>query len=644
MPPQVSSVRDLSRAAPPRAAAPPRPRIPQARLYEAGSTLLQALISLVSLVILSPLFAVIALLIKLSSPGPVFYRGERVGRRLRRFTIYKFRTMVDGTEAQIGPRLLTDEDKYRYCTRIGRVLKRTKLDELPQLINVLKGDMRLVGPRPVRPVFLERFMTEIPNYALRFLVPPGMTGVAQLRGGYYTSPRNKLRYDLVYIRNRSFLLDLWLVILTFVKVLNRWLSMGMFALFLFLFASFIPVAFHPVLTVPALGVSLALPTLVIVGLAAWIFVRQGPAQLSLYRSPLNLPILLFVALTVVSTALAEQPSLALRGSAYYVVTGFLTAFVIVNTLATARFITWTVRLIALTSAVISLLGLFEMFQANQTAAAGAGGAAWVPVRATSILDSPPALAVYLVLGIPLLLAEVTSARTQGQRDFWLACTTISFVGVFLTQTRVGLVALLVTGTVFLYRRRRGVRAFLGIFLVGVVLLVSLGLPRFSARGIVHEVTGWVETAARGMDRSPRQWLIGSGAGSTAELVRQAAVPPAAGGAAPARRSGISNMHVTLILEHGLLGWCVVMWLIVSTIVAIKQAHDRVRDERLKTLLWAIVSSLVGYLVSMNSMNTFHHLPIQVFFWSLIGIGLGIVTHTVAPRSQNLIWRFGDAGD
>lgn len=626
------------RPAPPLVVPESRRRRP---VYECLSTILQRAVSTLALLALAPVLALIALLIKVSSPGPVFYRGERVGRGLRRFTIYKFRTMVTGTEAQIGPRLLSPDEKSRFCTRVGRVLKRTKLDELPQLVNVVKGDMRLVGPRPVRPVFLKTLLTEIPGYAERFAVPPGITGIAQLRGGYYTEPRNKLRYDLAYIANRSLLLDLRLVMLTSVKILDRWLSTGLISLFLFLLASFVPASVHPVIRVPGIGLEVGGLSLVLIALAVWVFVKVRPG-FSLYRNPINVPIALFLAVSVLSSVLAEQPAQALHGSTYYAVTGFLTAFVIVNTLATTTFITWTVRAIAITSAVISLLGLFETF-AVRTAAGAGGPAAASLVTVSSVLTSPVALAVYLVLGIPLLLAEVTSARDGRHRDFWLICATISFVGVFLTQTRVGLLALLVAGTLFLYRRRTGMLSFVSVFVLCVLFLVSLGLPRFTAPQVIADLQRRFEERRALFERPSRQWLIGTGAAGTAELV--AGQPTKRGSVADRPKPlAMSNMHLTLISEYGLLGWLLMMWIVLATIAAVRRAHDRTKDERLKILLWAILSSLAGHLVSMASMNTFHHLPIQVFFWSLVGIGVGLATRIHSARRRNVIWRFGDAGD
>src|SRR5262249_23143251 len=153
-------------------------------------------VSLIALVLLSPLFAVIAAGIKLTSEGPVFYRGERLGRGGRVFTIYKFRTLRPGAEQEIGARLLRREERATHATQFGRFLKRSKVDEMPQLINVIRGDMRLVGPRPIRPIFLETLRLDPARFEALLSVPPGLTGIAQVRGGYYTSPRAKLRYGL----------------------------------------------------------------------------------------------------------------------------------------------------------------------------------------------------------------------------------------------------------------------------------------------------------------------------------------------------------------------------------------------------------------------------------------------------------------
>ena len=129
-------------------------------------TLLQAAIAGGGLLLASPLILLVAVAVRLCGPGPILYRGQRVGQGMREFTIYKFRTLRTGAEKEIGARLLTTKDDF--YTPIGRFLKRSKLDEIPQLWNVVRGDMNLVGPRPVRPVFDAEFLCTIPGYARRF--------------------------------------------------------------------------------------------------------------------------------------------------------------------------------------------------------------------------------------------------------------------------------------------------------------------------------------------------------------------------------------------------------------------------------------------------------------------------------------------
>jgi Undecaprenyl-phosphate glucose phosphotransferase len=165
------------------------------------------------LVVLSPILGLIALLVRLTSPGPVLYRQERMGLDGRSFGMYKFRSMRLDAEAESGPVWAPPGDERR--TVVGRVLRRFSLDELPQLWNVLVGDMSLVGPRPERPFFVHQFKTLIPQYMLRHKVKSGLTGWAQvngLRGN--TSLEKRIEYDLYYIQNWSLALDVKILILT----------------------------------------------------------------------------------------------------------------------------------------------------------------------------------------------------------------------------------------------------------------------------------------------------------------------------------------------------------------------------------------------------------------------------------------------
>lgn len=173
------------------------------------------------LIVASPLLLLLSLLVKLSSRGPVLYRQERMGLDGRVFTIFKFRTMRVDAEAESGPQWATPDDQRR--TRLGTLLRRTSLDELPQLLNVLVGAMSLVGPRPERPAFISEFRDTIPNYMLRHRIKAGMTGWAQVHGWRGdTSLRKRLQYDLYYIRNWSIGLDVRILVLTIFRgIINK---------------------------------------------------------------------------------------------------------------------------------------------------------------------------------------------------------------------------------------------------------------------------------------------------------------------------------------------------------------------------------------------------------------------------------------
>lgn len=165
-----------------------------------------------------PLMAGCALAVRLSSPGPVLYRQRRVGRGRRPFTVWKFRTMHPDAERETGEVLAQPDDPR--LTPIGGLLRSLRLDELPQLFNVLGGSMSLVGPRPERPGFVERYLTEVPGYAERFSIVPGLTGLAQVNGEYFSSAPNKLRYDLAYMANWSLWLDVSILFRTVKIVLT----------------------------------------------------------------------------------------------------------------------------------------------------------------------------------------------------------------------------------------------------------------------------------------------------------------------------------------------------------------------------------------------------------------------------------------
>jgi exopolysaccharide biosynthesis polyprenyl glycosylphosphotransferase len=180
--------------------------------------ILDLLGALLLLVVLSPLWLLAALIALLSMGWPVLFRQERTGKDMKPFPVFKFRTMVRDAEARSGPVLATVDDPR--VTPFGRFMRKTRIDELPQLLNIVAGQMSFVGPRPERPVFVERFLREIPGYRERFKTKPGVTGLAQVSGGYATTPERKLKYDLIYMYHQNLLMDLQIIVETIRVVLT----------------------------------------------------------------------------------------------------------------------------------------------------------------------------------------------------------------------------------------------------------------------------------------------------------------------------------------------------------------------------------------------------------------------------------------
>ena len=177
---------------------------------------LDVTVSLAMLTLLAPVLIVIAIMIKFTSPGSVIYQQQRVGKDCKLFTLYKFRTMYENNEHADGYKPATSDDHR--ITPVGRFLRITRLDELPQLINVLRGQMSLVGPRPEN---LTRVNTHKALRGLRLAVKPGLTGLAQIRSYYDLNPGHKIKYDYLYIQRKSFLLNLYILYKTIFVVLSR---------------------------------------------------------------------------------------------------------------------------------------------------------------------------------------------------------------------------------------------------------------------------------------------------------------------------------------------------------------------------------------------------------------------------------------
>ena len=185
------------------------------KIYDKFKRIFDITLAFLILTLTLPFWPLIALAIKIEDRGPVFYRQERVGKNKKIFKLIKFRSMIPEAEKE-GPKWAEAEDKR--ITKVGKFLRRFHLDEIPQMINVLKGDISLVGPRPERPEFVEKLEKEIPYYNLRHIIKPGFTGWAQIKFRYARSVMDsfeKFQYDLYYIKNRNLFLDLKILLKTF---------------------------------------------------------------------------------------------------------------------------------------------------------------------------------------------------------------------------------------------------------------------------------------------------------------------------------------------------------------------------------------------------------------------------------------------
>ena len=174
--------------------------------------MLDIVVSVIALILLSPVMLVTAVIVKLDSPGPIIYSQVRVGRFGKEFKVHKFRSMRQDAEAKTGPVLAGENDPR--ITKFGHFMRATRLDELPQLFNIWKGEMSIVGPRPERPELAAEIEKEIPEFCYRVKMKAGLTGYAQVYGKYNTTSYDKLKLDLTYIRNYSLLLDLKLILMT----------------------------------------------------------------------------------------------------------------------------------------------------------------------------------------------------------------------------------------------------------------------------------------------------------------------------------------------------------------------------------------------------------------------------------------------
>jgi len=595
------------------------PRTPPRPAYDALTSLYQRAIALVGLVALSPLLLALALAVKLTSPGPVLYTGARVGLRRRPFQIYKLRTMQVGAEQKIGKRLVrADEDHY---TPIGRALRRYRLDELPQLLNVLRGEMALVGPRPMRPVFLDDLLAAVPRYGERFEVRPGITGLAQVHGGYYTSPRHKLRYDLLYIARRSLWLDLRLIALTFLRVMTRALSLGLALGWLLLAALALPEEALGALTVQLKHGTLNPLYLLLPALVALKVAVRGVERERLYalRTPLDPPLLALAGVAAAGVALSVHPAGALRGALWYLCNALLPFYLCVNAAEFRRDPARAGRWLALVGGGVSALALLGALSL------GLAGGVWA--RVGGGLRDPLILSAGLVALAPLTLSAWRWAR-GGERRLLIACAAALSLALLGAGSRVALSALCLTGALWL--TRRGLAALLAACALALALLAAAGDARLSPSSVWRDAGRVGAEVRRAVELvPPARWLVGAGARSGRDyLARAERQRPPAARPAPAPRLKSSATWLSLLLDFGLLGALLALatlWRVLRIILGEARARSARSDagEAGAAPLRTLGAGLAAALLCGLACDLTASFPLTLLLSSLAGLGVGV---------------------
>lgn len=592
-------------------------------VYEVVNRLINIAVALVGLACLGPLMLAIAAAIKLSDRrAPLFYRGTRVGRNGKPYAILKFRTMVPEAEKRIGAQLVERESLH--ITWLGRILRRRKLDELPQLLNVLRGDMNLVGPRPARAVFLSELRRRIPSYDRRFLVRPGITGLAQVNGGYYTDPRNKLRYELIYIQRRSVWLDIKLVAATLFIMASRTLTMfGLLVTFL-AFVVFVPTTFLPMLHVSVFGKPVNVAFLLIAGLVTtWVSRSVLGGPLVLRWTPADPYIVAFVLWMLLGAVLNPGVGRNLLGVLYACSSAFVLYFlasqdVRPDTMRVRRHVRW----LGAISVVVSVWGIAEYLIRRQL---------YEGFRVASLLGNTNALALYLAMMLPILLYLASSDEREDMRFVWKGSALLAAGCLALTFSWSGYLAGSVAVLVWFYARHRP-RAWLGLT-VGVLALVAVelaGSERLGLRSFIASPRGVqvVRFYSEVVDGSHNDLMLGVSWRNWRNTLEPADLSTPSsdeelrvGLVAQPRR--LRNMYLTWLVEHGIVGLLLILLIFATILRTLYEGSRRILDGSIAALVWAILASAVGAMVHMLFFDAAYFIAVQVTFWLLAGFGVGL---------------------
>ena len=595
-------------------------------IYEAVTRAYNLVGALVGVLLLSPLLIAIAVAVKVTSPGPALYRGARVGRDERPFDIFKFRTMQVGAEQRIGKRLVQQgEDHF---TPIGRFLRKYRLDELAQLFNVLRGDMNLVGPRPMRPIFLEEHKRTIPGYARRFSVRPGITGKAQVRGGYYTSARHKLFYEVLYIKHRNVLMDLNLIVLTFLRVMQKIFTTGFLGAWLLLAVLVLPVDVQRALSFPVGSVLINPIYLMPLGIAAWHLLRRDRADKRMYalQTPVDAPLLGFVALTALLVPLSHFPLEALKGLGWYVCNGVVVFYIMLNSRLVTERRTLLVNTLVLGTAAAGLSATLSALQQARVSGEFIGPQAR---PATAVV-----LSALVVLATPLAVARLRQATTHLQRALY-GVSTLALVGTALLAWRkAGLLCLAIALCVYLWRARRRLAIAAAVAYAALTLTFSLANDhRYTLAQVGVDLRQDYERQAELISGVRLERLmLGVGAralrlhAQTTENQRPIKNRPRV------RLGSAENTWLSLFAEHGIVGFALFVAFFVGALRSMWRALPRINDASAQDDLWATFCGLTAFGLLMWTEDLFYRLPTFVLFWTTLGLGLGVALfYAPGPR-------------
>ena len=539
--------------------------------------------------------------------------GDRVGRGERLFLIFKFRTMKVGSEQKIGKRLVQKNEGH--YTSVGHFLRKYRLDEFPQLINVIKGEMALVGPRPVRPIFLEDHQAHISGYTKRFLVKPGITGLAQVRGGYYTSPRHKLLYDLLYIANRSLFFDLKLITLTFLRVMTKILTLTFVLTWILLATLALPEDVQGIFYVQTKLVHVNVLYLI---LPIFLFLKiliQGVEKNHLYalKTPVDLWIVSIIILGIIGIYLSHHPHPALRGLLWYICNAFIPFYLCINTTSVRQ------RPRQLLSLLIIICGIAAGVELLQVLIEGIGEQRWRRVggglgeplwlSAVGLMILPPAMVIWWghrthtpplhpfsvkVFNLCILLIGIAFVSTGSRAGFLcLSCITIGWL--------------------------KGNNRYIvwGILFLSVLIFWVGGDHRFTPQhtlNALHNHTTHQSKLLR--DLEPERLLIGVGARSAPiHLLNAQRTLYGEVKYMPILRS----TPTTLLVEYGIFGLLCFILMITRAITLILREGRRRKDHLLSAIGYGLfAASLLSMICDL-----WFPFSLSLLFWSLLGVGVGV---------------------